>query len=279
MAYSTNGLDFQRPANSNDGILVDRAGVPDAVLLPNGRILVYFVDGCRPPEETGSTTAVAVSDKQGTPGSWVFKNVRFTNIPSGYGPYPYDPNVVLLPDGTLRIFATDPRPAADGSMKQGAYSFHSTDGGFTYSFEGLRYDDIVDPENYRFSDSNWQIFTGGPNGHALSTDGGNTFNTVGWFQSPEYQGVVHEIAATEKPGEYRAYVSTQTGIKSFYSASAPWTSWTEEPGYRLQVDSTTGLESCEFSFPTVLKLGPGNYLMVYLTVFPGCGCGEDSTCP
>jgi hypothetical protein len=277
MAFSTNGLDFQRPTNLNDSILVDRAGVPDAVLLPSGRILVYFIDGCRRPEETGSTTAVAISDKQGTPGSWIFKNMRFTDIPSGYGAFPFDPNVVLLPDGTLRMFATVMHPAADGSMKGGAYSFHSTDGGFTYPFEGLRYDDISDPENYRFSDSNWQIFTGGPIGHALSTDGGNIFNTVGG--SPAGMAVIHEIATTEKPGEYRAYVSTPQGIKSFYSASVPWTTWTEEPGYRLQMDSTTGLESCEVAVPTVLKLGPGNYLMIYLTVFPGCGCSEDPICP
>ncbi len=71
--------------------------------------------------------------------------------------------------------------------------------------------------------------------------------------------------ATQKPGEYRAYLSTPDGIKSYYSAADPWTTWTEEPGYHLQVDSTTGPESCEVAVPTVLRLGPGNYLMVYLS--------------
>jgi hypothetical protein len=281
IAYSTNGFDFQRPQKPNDGILVDRVGVPDGVVLPSGRILVYFVDGCRPYDGTQterSAVTVAVSDKQGAPGSWVYKNVRFINVPTteGFGFSIVDPNVVLLPDSTLRMFATMFRPG-DGSTRNGAYSFHSIDGGFTYSFEGLRYDDILDPENYRFNDSNWQIITGGPIGYAMSTDGGNTFNTLGSFPMTTY--AVHEIAATEKPGEYRAYVSTPIGIKSYYSVAVPWTTWTEEPGYRLQVDSTTGLESCELSFPTVLKLGPGNYLMVYLSVIPGCGCSEDPICP
>jgi hypothetical protein len=281
MAHSTNGLDFRRPANPKDGILIDRAGVPDGVVLPGGRILVYFIDGCRPYDGTQkerSAVAVAVSDRQGAPGSWIFKNVRFINVPTteGFGSTIVDPNVVLLPDGGLRLFATMFRPVA-GSTRLGAYSFSSTDGGFTYSFEGMRYDDIADPENYRFGDSNWQIITGGPRGYAMSADGGNTFNTLGSFPTP--QGAVHEIAVTDKPGEYRTYASTPTGIKSFVSTASPWTKWTEEAGYRLQVDSTTGLESCEVAVPTVLRLGPGNYLMVYLTVIPGCGCQEDPICP
>jgi hypothetical protein len=281
MAYSNNGLGFHRPANPKDGILVYRAGVTDAVLLPGGRILVYFVDGCRPYDGTQperSAVAVAVSDRQGAPGSWVYKNVRFINVPAnqGFGFSIVDPNVVLMSDGSLRMFATMFRPV-NGSTRNGAYSFTSTDGGFTFVFEGLRYDDILDPENYRFSDTNWQIITGGPRGHALSTDGGNTFENLGWF--PEHIGAVHEIAVTDQPQKYRAYLSSPTGIKSYIATAPPWTTWTEEPGYRLQVDPTTGLESCVLSFPTVLRLGPGNYFMVYLTVTPGCGCNEDPICP
>jgi hypothetical protein len=280
MAYSTNGIDFRRPTNAKDGILIDRAGVPDAVVLPSGRILVYFIDGCRQPdstkrERTGIT--LAVSDKLGALGSWVYKDVRFLNIPSEFGPGLADPNVVLLPNGNLRLFVLAFHPGKDGSMKGDIFSFVSVDGGFTFSYEGLRYEDLADPENYRFSDSNWQIISGGPRGHALSTDGGNTFQTLGPFT--DSQGAVHEIAVTDRPGEYRSYLSSSNGIRSYLSSSAPWTKWVEESGYRLQLDRTTGFESCEVAVPTVLKLGPGNYLMVYLTVIPGCGCAEDPICP
>lgn len=279
-AYSTNGLDFQRPANASDSFLIDGVGVPDGVVLSNGRILVYFVNGCRKTDPANTGTAVAVSDQHGAPGSWVFKHVKYLNVPDGYSPMPFDPNVVLLPDGNLRIFATMVRLKPVGDQEQmTTHSFLSTDGGFTFAYEGLRYEGIIDPENYRFSDTNWQIITGGPNGWAMSTDGGNTFNTIaGGF--PNYQqGAPHEIAVTDKLWEYRVYRSTSTGIKSYYSGAAPWTTWTEEPGYRLQLNTTRGLESCEVAFPVVLKLGSGNYLMVYLTRIPGCGCGEDPVCP
>jgi hypothetical protein len=282
MAYSTNGLDFRRPANASDGILTDRVGVPDGVVLPSGRIMIYFVNGCRKTDLANTGTAVAVSDQHGAPGSWIFKYVKYLNLPDGYGPMPFDPNVVLLPDGNLRMFTTMVRLKPEGDQEQmTTHSFRSTDGGFTFTYEGLRYEGILDPENYRFSDTNWQIITGSlptnPVGWAMSTDGGTTFRTLGMFPNPE--GAPHEIAVTDEPDKYRVYVSTPSGITSYQSVTAPWTIWAPEPGYRLQVDTTTGLESCELSFPTVLKLGPGNYLMVYLTRIPGCGCGDDPICP
>lgn len=281
MAYSNNGLDFHRPANPKDGVLLDRISVPDAVMLPSGRLLVYFVDGCRPPEiveRLGSTMIVAVSDQQGISGSWVYKNVRFLNLPPQYNLTMVDPNVTLLPDGSLRLMATMFWKEA-GTEKRGAFSFSSNDGGFTYSYLGLSYAGILDPENYRFTDTNWQIITGDTDvpGYAMSIDGGSIFSAFGSF--PVHPGVVHEITATEEDEQYRAYATTPTGIQSFLAKSAPWTTWIQEPGYRLQLDSTTGLESCEVRFPTVLKLGTGRYLMIYETVIPGCGCEGNPICP
>ena len=280
IAYSTNGIDFQRPANASDGILVDRAGVPDGVVLPSGRILVYYVNGCGKNDPANTGIAVAASDQQGAQGSWVLKHVRYLNVPNGYGPMPFDPNVVLLSDGNLRMFTTM-FGCVNGSPEAQTHSFLSTDGGFTFAYEGLRYEGMLDPENYRFSDTNWQIITGSPGtrpiGWAMSTDGGNTFQALGAF--PNLDGNPQEVAVSDEPDKYRVYVGTRTGIKSYQSVGAPWTTWAEEPGYRLQVDTTAGLESCEVSFPTVLKLGPVKYLMVYLSIIPGCACSEDPICP
>ena len=279
MAWSTNGRDFKRPANPMQGRLIDRIGVPDAVLLPSGRIMVYFVTGCRIYNglpQASNDIAVAVSDHQAEAGSWVYKEVHFVGIPPGDG-VPFDPNVVLLPDGRVSMLATL-FVNEGGKTQMGATAFISNDGGFTFTFQGLRYAGVIDPENYRFSDTDWQIITGEPGevkGYAISTDGGNTFQPFGSF--PDHL-VVHEIAVTDRLGEYRAYTPTENGIRSSISITSPWTDWSLEPGYCLQLDTSSGLESCHVTFPTVLKLAPLRYLMIYETVIPGCGCGNDPVC-
>jgi hypothetical protein len=279
IAWSMNGVDFHRPADPRLGLLIDRIGVPDAVVLPSGRILLYFVTGGRIYDgvfKESNEIAVAVSDRLAESGSWVFKEVHFTGMPAEYGT-PVDPNVVLLPDGSVSLFAS-----VFGNLGEdrhmGTAAYVSSDGGFTFAFRGLCYFGVIDPENYRFSNDNWQIITGEPGdakGYAISTDGGDTFEPFGSF--PDHL-VVHESAATDRPGEYRAYVPTQEGVRSFISTAAPWTAWSPEPGYRLQLDASSGLESCHIRFPTVLRLATGRYLMVYETVIPGCGCEDDPVC-
>ncbi len=282
IAHSTDGIHFKRPKNAEDAFLMDRVGVPDGVVLPSGRILFYFVDGCRPGEDPNNTgIGVAISDQHGAPKSWSFRHVKTSTLPNDEYSGAFDPNVVLLPDGSILMFATAMRTKPTGNQEIfTTHSFRSTDGGVTFEYEGLRYEGVLDPENYRFSDKNWQIITADPNhrqiGWAMSTDDGNTFKSIGAFPGGGYPW---EIAAMDKPGAYRVYVgATGQDITSFYSDAAPWTTWTKDPGYRLQLDTTTGLESCGIAAPVVLKLAPGNYLMFYLTTIPGCSCGEDPTC-
>ena len=281
IATSSNGMDFQRPADPELALVVDRIGVPDAVVLPNGRILLYFVAGCKyydGAEHQTDEIAVAVSDDNAS--SWVFRNVEFTGVPGNLS-RAVDPNVVLLPGGELSLFGT---MWVDHESRPRIYSFLSTDGGFTYAFNGLRYDPagspdgVLDPENYRFSDTSWQILTGGDCGHALSTDGGNTFTCLGRFPD---SAVVHDVSVTDSPGSYRAYTPGVGGlaIKSYQSETAPWTTWTQEPGERLTLDTSSTTESCEVVFPTVIKTVNLGYLMFYQTTIPGCSCpGIDIVC-
>ncbi len=280
IATSSNGMDFQRPTDPELALVVDRIGVPDAVVLPSGRILLYFVAGCKyydGAEHKTDEIAVGVSDTNGS--DWVFKNVEFTGVPGDLS-RAVDPNVVLLPGGELSLFGT---MWVEHDSRSRIYSFLSTDGGFTYAFNGLRYDPagspdgVLDPENYRFSDTSWEILTGGECGHGLSTDGGNTFTCLGRFTDA---AVVHEVSVTDFPGTYRAYSPGDgRAIKSYHADTAPWTTWTQEPGERLTLDTTSTMESCEVVFPTVVKTASAGYLMFYQTTIPGCSCpGEDIVC-
>jgi len=283
IATSSNGMDFQRPTDPELALVVDRIGVPDAVVLPSGRILLYFVAGCKyygGAEHKADEIAVGVSDNNGL--DWVFKNVEFTGVPGNLS-RAVDPNVVLLHGGELSLFGT---MWVNHESRPRIYSFLSTDGGFTYAFNGLRYDPagstdgILDPENYRFSDTSWQILTGGDCGHALSTDGGNTFSCLGRF----FEGYVpREVSVTGAPGSFRAYAPApgSLAIASFRSDAAPWTTWTLEEGDRLALSTTSTMESCEVVFPTVVKTASLGYLMLYQTTIPGCSCpseGAEKVC-
>lgn len=270
-ATSPDGLAFTRTST----ILNDRASVPDAVVLPSGRILAYYVVACKivgGAQETTNEIVAAVSDDDGT--SWAYKDVTFNGVPAGATP-PVDPNAVLKPDGNVRLFVTiDPDPN-DVSVKARTYSFLSTDGGFTYDIEGERFAvagaDVLDPENYRFSDTSWKIWAG--TRYATSADG-NTFTDQGAINvALDDQGnpfIVAEIAATADAGIYRMYVhcdlACADGIRSLVSTNT--TDWTLEAGSRLTVDPSGGLESDGVKFPTVVRMSNGTYLMVYQTTIP-----------
>ncbi|MEM3165107.1 MAG: hypothetical protein QXO51_06735, partial [Halobacteria archaeon] len=290
LASSPDGLNFTR----NNTILADRASVPDAVVLNSGRVLVYFVVGCKKINGTeqsvvGSQIGVAVSDDNGT--SWVLKNVTFNGTPPNGTP-PADPNVVLLPNGSLRLFATiDPDTA--GSLKANTYSFNSTDG-FNYTFEGERVNGtsvfnndsaynqgVLDPETYRFSDTDWRLWNGGRAGFnrfSTSTDG-NNFTDKGYF-CPGNETIggggqcftVGDISSTSNSSFARMYVFGRVGgisyIRSLNNSSNDTGNWTNESGNRLVLDTTTGLESDQLAAPTVVRMATGTYLMAYEVTIP-----------
>lgn len=291
IARSQDGLHFERPSTDAERFLLDQADIPDAVVLPSGRVLVYFMAGCRDYSPSGGSKttadaiAVAVSDSGGAPGSWVFKDVTFDNAAHGLD-RPFDPNIVLWkPEENLfRIFVSQ----AVGGASMSTHSYTSTDG-FTFTYEGKRYDPgppdgVADPEDFRFDATHWYIFTGGPNGVATSSDDGTTFTRLGSFDdlvtNASGVGVVHEVAVTDIPGTYRAFTSAlrlatgMTGVNSLTSTAGPWTSWQYEGPV---LDVAGGIESCEVRFPTVVRLAADNWLMFYGTNIPNCVCGNEGS--
>jgi hypothetical protein len=290
IARSRDGLHFERPSTDAGRLLLDQADIPDAVVLPSGRVLVYFMAGCRDYTPFGGARtmsdniAVAVSDGGGAAGSWVFKDVSFDNESHGLE-RPFDPNIVLWkPDqNLLRMFVS--QAAAGPSIA--TYSYTSTDG-FTFTYEGKRYDPgppdgIIDPETFRFDDTHWYIFSGGPNGFATSSDDGATFTRQGYFSDlvtnfAGYGGVPHDVAVTDIAGTYRAFASVfrpslmMSGIDSLRSTASPWTSWEWEGPV---LDVVAGTEACDLTFPTVVRLADDDWLMFYRTTIPNCECGFD----
>jgi hypothetical protein len=153
-------------ATSNDGltwvkdnkILADQASVPDVMLDKEGNMRVYYVDWYN-----GGGLSVALS-RDGV--NWIYKKV---GIPTGW----VDPEVLLLPDGRCRLYASymplnGPQDTILSAISNYGISFVQE--------EGVRYqatnETVTDPDVIKMGDV-WRMFVSeGPSTiSTISTDG------------------------------------------------------------------------------------------------------------
>ncbi len=277
-------------AKSNDGmnwtrtnlVLSDRSSVADGLVLPSGRLLVYYVAGCikvNGSEQPANHIKVAVSDDKGK--SWTYKNVQFNNLPSG-GTLPVDPNVVLLEDGSINMLVTID-PDQNGPMNPCTYSAVSTDGGFSFTLSNsyvfsVSGTDILDPENFRFGTGNWKLWAGGIPGKnimGISTDEAISFNNQGVFcsasnvnNSSECYIVADVIKYDASTYKMYAFGTSPSGQLIRSLSSTDGDTWTLDPIVNLTVQPSSGVEDLDVWAPTVLKLSDTSFIMVYETRIP-----------
>lgn len=278
IAHSTDGITWTR----TNKVLADRSSVADGLVLPNGRILIYFVAGAKVingVEHNANDIVVAVSDNGGA--TWTYKDVRFDNIPIG-ATKPVDPNVVLLDNGDISMLCTID-PDMEGSQKPQTYSALSTDGGFVFSLQSSVFSisdtEILDPENFKFSDTDWRLFTGGIPGkniYALSTNNGSSFTSQGEFclGASDRSGdcyIVSDILKIDTTN-YRIYVfgpmlpDLNEGICIFESSDA--NDWTIDEDSKFKANTTLGVESEKVWAPSVVKISDDKFIMIYETQIP-----------
>jgi len=278
VAKSNNGINWTR----TNLVLSDRSSVADGIVLPSGRMLVYYVAGCieiNGNEQPANHIKVAISDDSGK--SWSYKNVQFNNLPSG-GTLPVDPNVVLLDNGNINMLVTID-PDQTGNQKPCTYSALSSDGGFTftlsnasvYSVSGT---DILDPENFRFGSGNWKLWAGGIPGKnmlGVSADEASNFTNQGQFCSATNAINSSECYVTAdviqyNTSTYKMYCfGTSPGgqiIRSLTSTDGD--NWTLDSTINLTVEPSSGIEELDVWAPAVLKINPSSFLMIYETRIP-----------
>ena len=121
---SVDGTSF--PVSSS---LIDQAGVPNLLALPDGRLLAYFVSWAQ-----GNVMAVGIRDDAGR---WAYYRVAVegfqTNVGGANG---VDPSAVVMADGSIRLFWMQPAGSPGRSQ---IYSATSKPG----SALGVRF--VVDP--------------------------------------------------------------------------------------------------------------------------------------
>ena len=276
-ATSDDGLNFTR----ENKLIVSHGSAFQALGLPDGRIGILSV--CY-----DADTLIA---RRGAAGrldlSYSEDGLNFTRdmsfrIVGLFTQHAIDPDIVLLPDGSLRIYYLARVDAKD--IKGRIFSARSTDSHVFWQEEGIRYDNPyrgIDHKAIQIDGERWKLFNhvnnparrqGGARwttgsyeaerllGHntivgATSVDGGMTFTV-----DDEFPGLTGAVVSVKRfPDGFRMYYSTHARedptenrvIRSAFSTDGDH--WQEEEGVRLDSGGS----------PTVVETGGGKYRMYY----------------
>lgn len=256
-ATSMDGLAFAR----TNQIVTDQANVPDMVMTDDGTIYLYFAGWTV--GDRNNATGVAISGDQGK--TWAFHNVDLAGI--GGMAHSGDPDIVLLDDGTFRLYTTFNLP---NSQSEAIYHSEGSDG-IHFSAGGIAFQSnppALDSNTYLVG-SVWHMMTLSgrttQSYEATSTDG-TTFTQTSRKQYAISGEDTVMSNVIEIDGGYRMYGFTRTDIRSYFSPDG--STWTADPGVRLALDASSGLESEYVKDPSVIRLKDGTYLMVYVTQIP-----------
>lgn len=256
-ATSPDGLTF----TSTGEIVLDQANVPDMIMDATGRIYLYFAGGQM--GDKNNVIAVALSDDLGQ--TWVFKHLQFSGPPS---PPVGDPDVVLLPDGTIRLYATTQVGDNIGIIyTDSPDGIHFGQRATAFAIPGAN---VLDSTTFLMGDV-WHMFVldgfTPDQWHATSTDG-LTFTPVTKhsFKVDNQPYIVSNPVFIENGVRLYGFSGLGHPMRSFTSTDGE--TWTLEPDERLTFDPNSAIESVEIKDPAVLQLAGGSYLMIYVTKIP-----------
>ncbi|MBA4379515.1 MAG: hypothetical protein C0393_02315, partial [Anaerolinea sp.] len=241
-ATSADGLTWQ----VSEEIIRDHGSVPEIIRLADGTLLIYFVDG-----SADDTRAI----RQSASGSWEEATFTLNNRPTVKA---WDPDAVLLPDGSVRLFYFGP-----GNMNapHTIYSAISQDG-LTFEAEAgerITVNNVTDPSVVILPDGTWLMaLSRGPETLLASSAAGETFTETGVIVT---LGGVPELTVLPD-NTLRLYVTGQGGILSLLSTDNGQT-WKEEEGVR--VHAPQGNVAAD---PSVIRLEDGSWMMVWKRVDP-----------
>lgn len=258
-AVSKDGLTFERTS----GVILDKSSVPDAVKMPDGRIIIYTVDGA---QRSYSGFMVAVSKDNGKTfeqGSLPLKNDR----PLAGA----DPQAVLLPDGKVRLYylvMPDKKPALDENgtplpldepMKiMSAIS----DDGITFTEEkGIRYQGkelFTDPDVIKIGSKWFMYLSKGMENIAFSSTDGKTFKKE---KSIRMNGAISKTVPIGG-GKYRQFF-TRNGINS--AVTTDGLNFVDDSGSRLEANGPQIIAD-----PTPVKVG-NQWILFYKAAKPPTG--------
>ncbi len=149
-----------------DGVFDGNAVDPDLIMLPNGKIRMYYFKGyfvSQPPPNPGSNPIYSAVSSDGVNYTVERQVFAYDNI--------FDPSVIDLGSNQYLMACTQMV-----SMSVNTVLARSTDGGLTFTYEATLQNTGV-PELHRFDDGKVRLYYGGPDGimSKVSQDGGRTW--------------------------------------------------------------------------------------------------------
>jgi hypothetical protein len=258
-ARSTDGVTFTR----TNHVIMDQANVPD-MILKGDLIYLYFTGG-----ELGkyqNATALMLSSNGGK--TWVNRYMTLEGYrPGTTDPLVGDPDVIVLDDGTIRMFFT----SGDGQPPDIRIFYADSQDGINFTYKGVAFDrpeNVMDSLTFRVG-STWHMVTlGGLHGTSADaaqftyqdtlsfTNGGNPPQPIVVSNELFFDATVRLYGFDYGQGELRSFTSTDG------------TSWARTPDVHLKLDTSVGLESEMVKDPALIRLSDGTYLMVYVTRIP-----------
>lgn len=247
-ASSPDGLTW----TAENRILLDHASVPCAIMTPDGKIRLYYVDASQMPETANCA--------ESSDGGATFTVLGLT-IANRTAIKALDPSIVLLKDGRYRLYFYGPAQQDPGTTgPHSIYSAISDDGvAFTEEQQVFSYDGLVDPDVFQVRRSLWYMFVfslaDGRTIIAKSRDGlafkyRKPLDLLNW-------GTTAPVKIDKR--RFRLYAFNQMGqqtVGSFVSRNG--IKWTQEPGVRL-----TAGPGEQITDPQVVQLPDGTWKMFY----------------
>ncbi|MHA1650900.1 MAG: hypothetical protein ACTSYB_11960 [Candidatus Helarchaeota archaeon] len=233
-ATSTDGLNWV----VNTTLLFDHASVPGAVYY-NNKIYLYFVNA-----ECGEKLSVAISDDNGS--SFIVYDVKITGSNS---PRPVDPNPIL-DGGQIRLTYVgnlgDPPQKIVTALSSDGINF--IEEAVIFTGEG-----IVDPDLFKYGATEWILFCGSPGNHLIKA---NSSSAAGTFVEDTSFNFTAAVPSTHFiNGKYYTY----------HIGSGPGICVAEYNSSGLTVIGTDIIKGFSgiVADPTVVILGPGDYIMYF----------------
>lgn len=235
---STDGVTF----SNDDAVLLEHASVPDAVVLPDGRTWLYYVNG------NAGQHGVFIAELDESTGK--FEPFDCLRLDAAFDGNAVDPDIVLLPDGRFRLFYykgwfVDPVPPDNPP-----HPFYSaiSDDGIHFEVEGKLIETEgggTDPTAVQMPDDSWLMaLTVGDHGILTrSADDGTTFEPTGY----EFGQGIPEIARFDD-GTLRLYVAGMS--MSVLRSDDDGATWAEE-----------GTSTVGGADPSLVQAPDGSYVL------------------